>query len=89
MGVSGNGSAPPPEAGKERRPRRLVLLRGDAQSEVRQVLAEYAAGGIKGSHLHGELQKLAGEHPGALVAAEWHGPLGWTRFLWCSRPTPP
>ena len=90
MGVNGNGKTSPPNpgdklAGSDRRPRRLVLLDAGEDSEVRQVLAEYPAGGIKGSHLHAELQRLATDHPGVQVAAEWQGPLGWTRFLWCRR----
>ena len=91
MGVNGNGSTTAPTPGdkqpasSERHPRRLVLLSTDVDSAVRQVLAEYPAGGVKGSHLHAELQRLASEHPGVHVAAEWQGPLGWTRFLWCRK----
>jgi hypothetical protein len=92
MGVNDNGATAGSDAGarqasSDRRPRRLVLLGDGEDSEVRQVLAEYPAGGVKGSQLHAELQRLAGEHPGVLVAAEWLGPLGWTRFLWCRRPS--
>ena len=32
-----------------------------------------------------DLVELAGEHAGRMVAAEWHGPLGWTRFRWSER----
>jgi hypothetical protein len=91
MAVNGNGVAPEsgagnkPPSGSDRRPRRLVLLGAGEDSEVRQVLAEYPAGGIKGSQLHAELQRQAADHPGTLVAVEWLGPLGWTRFLWCRR----
>ena len=87
MSVLGNGSATGDKqaSGSDRRPRRLVLLAASEASEVRQVLAEYPAGGVKGSQLHAELLRLAGEHPGVLAAAEWLGPLGWTRFLWCRR----
>jgi hypothetical protein len=68
-----------------RAPRRLVLLREGDQSEVERVLAEHAGNEISGTRLHAELQRLAGEHPGRCVAAEWQGPLGWTRFLWCRK----
>jgi hypothetical protein len=72
-------------AGAERCPRRIVVVDGDEESEVRQVVAEYPASAIKGSRLHAELRRLAAESPGILVAAEWLGPLGWMRFLWCRR----
>ena len=91
MGVNGNGTGlgsnpgSEPAAASDRRPRRLVLLGAGEDSEVRQVLIEFPAGGIKGSHLHAELQRFAAEHPGIVVAAEWQGTLGWTRFLWCRR----
>ena len=32
-----------------------------------------------------DLVELAGEHSGRMVATEWHGSLGWTRFLGCKR----
>jgi hypothetical protein len=89
--MNGNGTAPTPgshvdpSAETDRRPRRLVLLGAGEESEVRQVLAEYPVGGIKGSQLHGELQRLATDHPGTLVAAEWLAARGWTRFLWCRK----
>jgi hypothetical protein len=89
MGSNGNGKPPfstaggKAEATSNRRPRRLVLLNGTEHCEVQRVLAEYAPGGIKGSQVHAELRRLAGENPGVFVAAEWLGPLGWTRFLWC------
>jgi hypothetical protein len=69
----------------ERAPRRLVLLRAGEDSEVEQVLAEQAGAEVSGARLHAELARLACEHPGRCVAAEWRGPLGWTRFLWCRR----
>jgi hypothetical protein len=69
----------------ERAPRRIVLLAGDESSDVAQVLAEYRAAEVTGKRLHEELQKLAVQHCGRLVAAEWEGPLGWTRFLWCRK----
>ena len=38
-----------------------------------------------GTRLHTDLQELATEHVGSMLAAEWFGPLGWTRFMWCKR----
>ena len=78
-------SSPSPSEQKGRAPRRLVLLEGDDHSPVAQVLAEYAPEQVSGTKLHADLQRLAGEHAGRCVAAEWLGPLGWTRFLWCRR----
>jgi hypothetical protein len=73
------------ERSKENRPkapRRLVLLRGDEKSEIERVLAELP-GTTGGTKLHAEVRRLAREHPGRLVAAEWEGDLGWIRFMWC------
>jgi hypothetical protein len=69
----------------ERAPRRLVLLSGDEKSEVEAVLVEYRGAEISGNRLHADLQKFARDNPGRCVAAEWLGPLGWTRFLWCRK----
>jgi hypothetical protein len=66
-------------------PRRLVLLRGGEDGEAEQVLLEYQGNEVSGKRLHADVQRLAGEHRGRFVAAEWLGPLGWTRFLWCRR----
>ncbi len=73
------------QAKSERLPRRIVLLAGDEQSEVRQVLAEYHGAEVTGRRVHEDLQKFAAQQRGRLVAAEWQGPLGWTRFLWCRK----
>jgi hypothetical protein len=62
-----------------------VLLDGDEAGEVEQVLAEFHGDQVSGKALHAELQRLAAEHPGHYVAAEWLGVLGWTRFLWCRK----
>jgi hypothetical protein len=75
----------PGGAAGERRPRRVVLLAADEASEPERVLAEFAGAEVSGAKLHAEVRRLAGEHPGRLVAAEWLGPLGWTRFLWCRK----
>jgi hypothetical protein len=85
--VASNGTAAPakPTSDSTRCPRRLVLLHADEHSEVKQVLAEYRDNQVSGTRLHAELQRLATEHPGDCVAAEWHGVLGWTRFLWCRK----
>jgi len=64
-------------------PRRVVLLRGGEDSEAECVLQEYHGAEVSGKRLHAEVQRLASEHRGRYVAAEWLGPLGWTRFLWC------
>jgi hypothetical protein len=69
----------------ERAPRRLVLLREGEQSEVESILVEYQGAEISGNKLHADLQRLAQEHAGRTIAAEWLGPLGWTRFLWCKK----
>jgi hypothetical protein len=69
-----------------RAPRRLVLLKGDDHGEVEAVLQEYAPDQVSGTKLHADLRRLSAEHPGRRVAAEWLGPLGWTRFLWCGGP---
>ncbi len=68
-----------------RAPRRIVLLDGDEGGGAARILAEYRGAEISGKRLHADLQRLAAEHPGRHVAAEWLGPLGWTRFLWCRR----
>ncbi len=79
----GNGAAQPPTAKDEtRRPRRIVLLNGESDGAVEEVLAEYRGAEVSGNRLHADLQRLSQEHPGRNVAAEWLGPLGWTRFLW-------
>jgi hypothetical protein len=69
----------------ERSARRIVLLADAENSEVESVLREYTPPEPTGTRLHGDLQDLAAEHVGKFVAAEWLGPLGWTRFLWCRR----
>jgi hypothetical protein len=60
-----------------------VLLKGDEHSDVDSVLAEYRGADVSGNRLHADLQQFADRHRGRQVAAEWLGPLGWTRFLWC------
>jgi hypothetical protein len=77
---------PPEKKGPtERAPRRIVLLSAGEQSEVQSVLAEYRGADVSGTRLHQDLVKHAEEHRGQMVAGEWEGPLGWTRFLWCRR----
>ena len=77
--------APERKGAPERAPRRIVLLAGDEPSDVAQVLAEYRGAEVTGKRVHEDLQKFAAQHRGRLVAAEWEGPLGWTRFLWCRK----
>jgi hypothetical protein len=74
-----------PAAGQNtpRAPRRLVLLKDSEESEVEAVLAEYEGAAVSG--LHADLQQFATRHRGRQLAAEWLGPLGWTRFLWCRK----
>jgi hypothetical protein len=69
----------------ERAARRIVLLASADDGEVEKVLREYAPPEPTGTRLHVELKELAETHAGRTVAAEWLGPLGWTRFLWCKR----
>jgi hypothetical protein len=66
-----------------RQPRRLVLLAGGEQGVVKEVLLELHGEEVSGKRLHADVQRLARQHAGAVIAAEWLGPLGWTRFLWC------
>jgi hypothetical protein len=80
--TSGTGQPPGAAEGKMR-PRRLVLLAGGEQSVIERVLAEYTGAEGRGKDVHAEIEKVAAQHPGKCVAVEWHGPLGWTRFLWC------
>jgi hypothetical protein len=79
-----NGKAPtettPPTG---RAPRRLVLLSGAADSAVERILAEFP--GEDARKAHQQIQQAAAEHPGKVVAVEWLGPFGWTRFLWCGK----
>jgi hypothetical protein len=80
-----NGKAREPDKPMTRAPRRIVLLTDGEQSEVGEVLVEHKGDEITGNRLHAEIQKQAAAHPGRLVAAEWLGNLGWTRFLWCKK----
>lgn len=69
----------------QRCPRRVVLLCDDAASAVERVLVEYQGAEISGKRLHADVRRLADEHRGRCIAAEWLGPLGWKRFLSCQR----
>ena len=68
-----------------RAPRRIVVLTGEKDSEAAEVLREYTGEEVSGNRLHEDLQRFAAERRGEYVAAEWQGPLGWTRFLWCRK----
>ncbi|MGH7121964.1 MAG: hypothetical protein ACREFP_23720 [Acetobacteraceae bacterium] len=83
ISASDNGSSAKPLSSSPRCPRRAVLLREGEDSEVERVLREYHGAEVSGKRVHADVQRLAGEHRGRCVAAEWLGPLGWTRFLWC------
>jgi hypothetical protein len=91
MGVNGNGvshqpaAAGPRASNTPRAPRRVVLLVAGEQSDAAEVLAEYKGADVSGNRLHADVQRLAAGNPGRWVAAEWLGPLGWTRFLWCRK----
>lgn len=81
-----NGANPiAPSTTTERAPRRIVLLTSDEASAVERVLAEYRGADASTARLEEEVQHHAAQHRGRHVAAEWLGPLGWTRFLWCHR----
>ncbi len=83
MGVNGIGVAQGSNTkGEERRPRRIVLLASESDGPAERVLAEYRGADVSGRRLHADLHRLSEEHPGRWAAAEWLGPLGWTRFLW-------
>jgi hypothetical protein len=82
MAFSSNDSA---VSSTPRCPRRVVLLRDGEYSEAEHVLQEYHGAEVSGKRLHVDVQRLADAHRGRYVAAEWLGPLGWTRFLWCRR----
>jgi hypothetical protein len=88
MSHSSNGAAPsgngaPRPVSSPRCPRRVVLLQGDENGQVECVLLEYQGAEVSGKRLHADVHRLAEAHRGRCVAAEWLGPLGWTRFLWC------
>jgi hypothetical protein len=74
-----------PSSSSPRCPRRVVLLESGEESEVAEVLAEYKGADVSGRRLHADVQRLAGQHLGRCVAAEWLGPRGWTRFVWCRK----
>lgn len=67
------------------RPRRVVLLEAGEHSAVERVLAEFTGSEGSGKDAHAQIERHATNHAGRCVAAEWLGPLGWTRFLWCRK----
>ncbi len=85
MAQSANGTSTQASSSTARCPRRLVLLVAGEDSDVAEVLAEHKGADVSGKRLHAEIQRLAARHPGRCIAAEWLGPLGWTRFLWCRK----
>ncbi len=70
---------------KTRIPRRIVLLKGDDKSEVKEVLTAYEGDQVIGSKIHADLQIFAKNHSGETVAIEWLGNMGWVRFATCSK----
>jgi hypothetical protein len=83
--ATNHGLAAPAAASGKNAPRRLVLLRGDESSEVERVLTEFTGSEGAGKDVHALIERVAGQHPGRRIAAEWLGPLGWSRFLWCRK----
>ncbi|MGF1581447.1 MAG: hypothetical protein ACFCD0_19145 [Gemmataceae bacterium] len=69
----------------ERAERRLVLLRSDENSDVEEVLGTYDSTEPRERDLHAEIERFAMRNKGRVIAAEWHGPLGWTRFMTCRK----
>jgi hypothetical protein len=82
MSQTNSGRQPIPTH-SERVPRRIVLLTG-SDGEIEKVLAEYHGAEVSGKRVHADFQKLAREHRGRRIAAEWLGPRGWVRFLWAA-----
>ena len=70
---------------KKQIPRRIVRLKGDADSDVRQVLQAYEGAAIVGSKIHADVQRLAAQFSGEVIALEWLGNAGWVRYLTCKR----
>ena len=70
---------------KKQIPRRIVRLKSDADSDVREVLQSYEGATIIGSKIHAEVQRLAAQYPGEVIALEWLGNRGWVRYLTCKR----
>jgi len=70
---------------KTKIPRRIVRLKGDDQSEVKEVLESFEGNQAIGSKIHAELHKFAAKHPGKTVAIEWLGNMGWVRFATCRK----
>jgi hypothetical protein len=85
VGPNANGNTGRREERTRRAPRRIVLLEAGEESDIARVLAEYDGAEVTGNRVHEDVQRFAAEHPGRHVAAEWLGPLGWTRFLWCRK----
>ena len=70
---------------KKQIPRRIVRLSGDENSEAAEVLASFEGADVIGSKLHAELQRLATQHAGQIIALEWLGNLGWVRYVTCKK----
>ena len=73
------------DSAKKQIPRRIVRLKGDSESDVREVLSSFEGAEIVGSKIHSEVQRLAAKHPGDVIALEWLGNMGWVRFLTCKK----
>jgi hypothetical protein len=73
------------DSAKKQIPRRIVRLKGDAESDVREVLQSFEGAAVIGSKIHAEVQRLAAQFQGEVIALEWLGNMGWVRYLTCSR----
>ncbi len=71
------------DSAKKQIPRRIVRLKSDADSEVREVLQTFEGAAIVGSKIHAEVQRFAAKFPGEVIALEWLGNMGWVRYLGC------
>ncbi len=62
-------------------PRRIVLLAlgSPPHAPPERILRE----SVPADRVREVLREESGRHPGRMVAAEWLGTLGWTRWLWC------
>ena len=73
------------DSAKKQIPRRIVRLKSDAASEVREVLQTFEGAAIVGSKIHAEVQRFAAQFSGEVIALEWLGNMGWARYLTCKR----
>ena len=82
MGVNGNGAAHFSSEGRTATAAADRAAGGGIGRAGREGAGGVRGVEVSGNRLHADLHRLSEEHPGLCVAAEWLGPLGWTRFLW-------